>query len=281
MKQGHFAVFFLLLYVSCFFTLYLEQRNYDIVVEEKIRIEKALKEAVEYAAEALILETYATDEEKCMVFQKSFFEAFNIYMGVMDDREAQQILQMHFPMLVLVQENGAFFYCAAESSENTMEELRYEWSELQPFEFPGICSEKKKKELIAEVLEETASGIITNHNYIAAQYGLQYNFYVPDFLQDTSQILELPVLFAVFQGWPLTAAGNIVYENCVDTGVYIQEVKKYIIELPTKLEDSFCYFHEEYCEKVQKGTGNFLKEKISKEQAVRKYGAVPCEKCGK
>ncbi|MBO5354263.1 MAG: hypothetical protein J6A77_13300 [Lachnospiraceae bacterium] len=281
MKQGHFAVLFIIVYLSCFFTLYLEQRNYDMVLEEKCRIEKGMKQAIEYAANELIPAVHASKEEKCTIFQTAFFEAFYIYMGVMDDTEEQQRLKMHVPMLVLVQEDGAFFYYAVETLENGVKQLRYEWTELQSFVFPEDCSEEKKKSIIAETLEETASGIITSHNYIAAQYGISYNFYVPDFLQDTARSLDMPVLFAVFQGWPLTAAGNIVYENCVDTGVYVQKVKKYIIELPTDLEDSFCYYHEEFCELVQRGDGNFLKEKFSKEQAVRMYGALSCTYCGK
>ncbi len=280
MKQGHLAVFYLIVYFFCFLTLCTEQRNYDAVLEEKYRIEKGMKQAMEYAADELILANYAPQEEKLAVFQNAFFEAFYIYMGVLEDEEKQQMLQMYFPMLVLVQEDGAFFYYASEVSEDGAPELLYGWSELRGFEFPEECPEEKKKSMMAEVLEQYASEIITNHNYIAEQYGLKYNFYVPDFLQDTSQTLELPMLFAVFQGWPLTAAGNIVYENCVDTGIYIQEVKLYAVELPADLTDTFCYIHEEFCEKVQTGGGNFLKERVSKEQAVRKYGAIPCECCG-
>ena len=73
MKQGHFAVLFIIVYLSCFFTLYLEQRNYDMVLEEKCRIEKGMKQAIEYAANELIPAVHASKEEKCTIFQTAFF----------------------------------------------------------------------------------------------------------------------------------------------------------------------------------------------------------------
>ena len=112
--------------------------------------------------------------------------------------------------------------------KNEIEEnkILHTWSEKVPFVFLEESTEEEKKAIIAEVIEEYASELISNHNYIAKQYGLTYSFYVPQFLQNTSEQWNFPMIVAVFQGWPLTASKEIVYENCIDAAVYIQEVKK-------------------------------------------------------
>lgn len=279
MKQGHFAAFFLILYLGCSITLYINQKRYDEVLEEKERVEEGLKKAIEYTADQLLVVMNEPVENRLLVFQSAFFEAFYIYMGALEDTELQELLGMHLPMLVYVQEDGAFFYYAEEIQKNGVIELVYQWSALQKFDFPEHCTDEEKKGVMAKCLEERSSEIISVHNYIAAQYGLEYTFYVPDFLQDTSSELELPMLFAVFQGWPLTAAGDIVYENCMDASVYIQEVKNYVVELPGDISDTYCYYHEAFCEKLEEKDRSFLKEVMTKEQAIYQYGAVPCGVC--
>lgn len=282
MKQGHFAVLFLVLYLGCFLTLYIEQARYDAVLEEKNRVEESLKKAMEYAAEQLILAINEPEVSRLQLFQTKFLEAFYVYMGVLQEPELQQMLRMYLPMLIVVEEDGAFFcYAKEEVNQDGVPELIYAWSAKQYFNFPENSPEEERKGMIAACLERYASEIISDYNFIAVQYGLQYTFYVPDFLQDTTRSLELPMLFAVFQGWPLTAAGDIVYENCVDASVYIQEVEKYVIELPTTLSRAVSYLHEEGCEIVQDGNGRFLEERMTMEQAVRRYGAVPCNACMK
>ena len=133
--------------------------------------------------------------------------------------------------------------------------------------------------MIADIIEPYASDIISNHNYIAMQYGINYSFYVPQFLQNTSEDLNFPMLFVVFQGWPLTASGNIVYENCIDTAVYIQTIEKYRIEVPKDLSQTYAYYHNIDCNYIGIYDGKVLDREVSKEQAIYKYGAYACEYC--
>lgn len=279
MKQGHLTILFLILYSSCFLLLWIKQKEYDSVLEEKKRVEESLKDAMEQAGKELAKVMYEPETVRLRTFETAFLEAWYIYMGVLYDLELQEELRLHLPMLVFVQENGAYFYYAKEEKAGKTTELVYEWTELQEFSIPEGSTEQKKKSYIADVLEQNASEIVTKHNEIAKQHGLNYQFHAPSFLQDTSKTLEFPMMFAVFQGWPLTASGNHLYENCLDAGVYLKEVRKYVIELPKGLEDARCYYHEKNCVQVMEGNGRFLPERLSKEEAMKKYGAFACNVC--
>ena len=121
--------------------------------------------------------------------------------------------------------------------------------------------------------------MITEHNYIAEQDGLGYTFFVPRFLQNSSDILEFPMLFVAFQGWPLVENGSVVYENCVDAGVYLKETTYYVVDLPRDLAKTIAYYHKADCPRVPewlKQTPEFV---VTKEEAVREYGAFPCDFC--
>ena len=75
--------------------------------------------------------------------------------------------------------------------------MLHTWSEQVPFIFPEGSADSDKKAIISNVIEQYASRIISNHNYIASQYGLNYSFYVPNFLQNTSEDLNFPMLYSM------------------------------------------------------------------------------------
>lgn len=279
MKQGHFIAIYSIVYFVCFLFLSIEQAKYDDVVKQKEKMEISLKTAIAETAWNLTSIVEESIEEKKNRIEKDFFEYFSIPLGIWNEIEEQKKLKMYCPMLVLIEEDGAFFYYMQEVKKNGRTEILHTWSEKIPFFFPERSENSEKKAIISDVIEEYASDIISNHNYIASQYGLNYSFYVPKFLQDTSKDLNFPMLFVVFQGWPLNASGKIVYENCIDAGVYIQRMEKYIVELPKTLSQTYAYYHEINCSYIGCYNGRILDREVSKEQAIYEYGALACEYC--
>ena len=278
MKHGHLILLFTILYCFCFLSLSVERVRYDKVWEEKEKIEDSLKKATEQAAYALIKVMNEPLEMKIRAVERSFFESLYIYMGMLGTSEDVDILRLYVPMMILIEEEGAVFYQVEEKVERGMRTLNYSWSGLHKYDFDIFAVETKH--MVADYLEDIATKIITEHNQIAEQYGLQYRFHTPEFLQDISKEFHFPMLLVVFQGWPLDTAGDIVYENCIDAGVYIQEVKKYVVQIPTTLDAAVSYYHSEFCEIVLKEEGRFLEEKMSKQEAVEQYGAISCKCCG-
>lgn len=279
MKQGHFVLLFLMVYTSCFLGLYLEQKKYDAVRAEKARVEAALQEAIEITGQEFSKVINASEEEKKRVVEQIFPEALYIAMEYLGSTEEKALLNMYIPMLVYVEEDGAYFYRMKEWEENGMTELSHRWTEKLEFTFSEDVPEEKKKAELAAMLEKAASEIISNHNYIASQYGISYTYVVPKFLQNTAESLSFPMLFVVFQGWPLTAAGDIVYENCIDAGMYLKRKENYTVEYPRSLSEPYCYYHLSSCQMLQGKSEWQLAENVNLQEAVQDYGAVPCNSC--
>lgn len=279
MKQGHLALMFLAMYSACFLFLYIEQSRYDEVQEEKQKVEQALIDGLETAGREYTAVLNASEEKKKQTLEKVFLESVSVSLGMFTSEEEQEILRMYLPMMVLAEEDGAFFFYIQEQYKDGKMELCHVWSEKIPYEFPEDSTEAQRKSVVAETLETNASDIITKHNYIAFQYGISYSFFVPDFLQDTSEIIKFPMLFVVFQGWPLTASGDIVYENCIDAGVYLQEVERYLVERPESISRAVSFYHRDTCSRITGSSNRFYEEYVTEKEAVRIYGAFPCSEC--
>lgn len=279
MKQGHLVLTLVIIAVFCFLSLEWEQRKYDRVMEKKQNMEQALLMAMEAAGNAYQTVLTETEEERIAVFEKAFFEAFYVAAGVYGDKEQQEILTMHLPLLILAEEDGAFFYFTQERNAGTVMELQRGWSEKIPFLYEETDSQEERKNKVAEVLEYKASEIISRHNYIADQYGESYSFYVPDFLQNTSVSLHFPMMFVVFQGWPLLASGKVRYDNCLDAGIYLQMVERYTVTGREGLTSLGCRYHKELCPVLESQSRVILKENVTKEEAIREFGAWACDVC--
>ena len=269
MKQGHITLIFFLIYLGCFLFLKVEEKQYQTVIREKQRVEQALAEAMEYTAKEYAEVMYASLEQKEKTIETTFSTTFSVLMGI---PEEEKLWRMYLPLLVLVEEDGMVFCYVREVSNNHLIELECFWSDKVYFD-------DSQDQTVIEQLEREVSAYITKHNYIAEQYGISYTFFVPDFFATEETVQTFPMLLAVFQGWPLTASGRITYENCIDIGAYLQKKRKYVLELPQNIQyPAYCY-HEISCAVYSLKSENFIKEMVTKEEAIRQYGALPCKLC--
>lgn len=270
---------FIIIYTICFLLLQLEQNQYDGVLKEKKKIEGALITAIQDAGNEYTAVMYEAEEKRKQTLEKVFLNSFYVAMGIFDDIEKQEMLRMYLPMLVLAEEDGVSFYYMEERKNNTMSGLWHTWSDKMPYGFQDESGISLKKYMVATTIEKAASDIISRHNYIASQYGLSYSFSVPVFLQNVEGELNFPMIFVVFQGWPLNASKDIVYENCIDAGAYLQRVKHYIVTYPEGLAHPFSLYHETTCSIISEGLYHIYNENVTQEEAIRKYGAFPCDNC--
>ncbi len=264
MKQGFYAVIYVTVFFVCFIGLTIEQYKYDRMTQEKIRQESNLKKSVRDAAEEFSTAIYDTEERKRQKLSDAFFESLYVYFGT-SATEEKLSLMLHVPMIVLIEEDGTSFLSLEECKSEEGVELRHIWS-------------KKKKMTLSEV-EERAGEIISGHSYIAKQYGLEYSFFVPDFLLRYEKP-DLPVFLVVFQGWPLSTSGNMVYNNCIDAGVSIKRTEYYIVEVPESINCTYSFYHRFGCDRIG-GSGRVLEGRFTLEEARDRYGALPCEECVK
>lgn len=261
MKQGHFAILFCIPCILCFLSLMYEKVQYENTMMEKQRVEEALLCAAEWTAKEYASVINESEERKKQVVSSSFPEMLRISLGLLETEDSWKSVRLFLPLLMVAEEDGVWFCYLKEVEKDGIVELEQCWSEKTEF----------------EEIEENVSWYITNHNYIAAQYGMEYTFFVPDFFKSGKEQMEFPVIIAVFQGWPLNASGNIVYENCMDVAVYLQKKEYFLLEYPTNLADTRCYFHREECLAWKPAEDSRLW--VTEEDAVCIYGAFPCEKC--
>lgn len=278
MKQGHFAILFLILYITCFLFLLIEQSRYDNVQKEKRKIEDALADAVECTGKVLIASVNASSETRKRIVENTFSEALYLSLGMLNTSVEKLLLELYLPMLVLVEEDGAFFYYLQEEQRDGVVELQRCWTEKIEFTCFEECTEEARRRIISATIEKTASEIISKHNYIAMQYGISYSFSTPDFFRNATSEMEYPVLLAVFQGWPLSPGEDIFYANCLDSGMFIQEKERYVIEIPRNLKNSKRVFHKTFCSELKKAEAFFVEE-VTEHTAIYEYGAFPCDLC--
>lgn len=279
MKQGHIGLIFLIIWLACFSLLFFSKEKYRSAQAEKEQIERALLEAITYAGEEYSSVMNANLEKKQATLESSFFETLYVAMGVFECEEEREIIKMHVPMMMIAEENGISFYHVKEIMTDGIKEFSYVWTEKTEYPWKEDVTKEEKKQKIMELLETKASEIISMHNYIAEQYGISYSFSVPRFLQDTADEIQFPMLFVVFQGWPLNANEDIFYENCVDAGAFIQKVKRYTVTVSQTVSDTFSYYHERNCRITTQTDVKCIPGVMTKEEAVRNYGAFPCEIC--
>lgn len=234
MKQGHFIFIFIIITCGCFLSLYCEQKYYDFAMLEKRRMECALLEAIEDTGNESKAALFENEAKKKKIIEDAFSEAMYVFMGNLDTPEEKEFWRLYVPMLVWVEEDGAYFYCLQTNSKN--KELHHTWTEKIRFSFTAGCSDRKKISLMAEALEEKASEIISNHNVIAAQYGISYQYSLPLFFQDTSQSPEFPMLFVVFQGWPVNNSNMFFFNACIDAGLFLRQKEEEILQYPKVLK---------------------------------------------
>lgn len=279
MKQGHFAILFCIIFAICFLFLWKERKYYEGILQEKQWIENGLLEAIESTAKEFSDVIYDSEEKKKKVVETVFLETLYVALGIFDEKAEQEKMQMYLPLIVLIEEDGALFYHMQEVCRNGTMELQHSWTEKMDLSFLKESTEEKKKQLLSELLEEKVAELFAKHNYIAKQYGIEYVFSAPDFIQNTAETLELPMLLVVFQGWPLTSTGDVVYENCIDASAFLQETERYVVEVPKKLTNTICFYHKKNCSKLNEKEGSMNEEWLTEEEAIRKYGAFPCEIC--
>ena len=219
MRKVHFALIFCMIVVSLFLNVLTEQKKYEGVRMQKERMEESLRYAISICAQELAGVMQETADVKRMVFRESFFRAWHIRLGIMGNEEEQERLNLHMPILGYLSEDGAYFLLIKEERTGGKTRLIREWTEKIPYALTG--DEKENRQILTAFWEETVSEYLTEHNRIAKQYGLEYEFYVPLFLNDPEQRLGFPIVFAVFQGWPLEGSGKYLYENCMDANAYI------------------------------------------------------------
>lgn len=220
MGKGHIAILFLIIACYCYLGIEAERERYLQVAEEKRKIEESLLYAISATAWEMTGKLEEGIAEKLYVLEESFFRAWFVRLGISDNEEKKEQMKMYLPLIAWLEEDGSYFYFLEEKNEGGEQRIVPGWSAGAPYTLTG--DNKTDKQFLTEYLENQVSGIISEHNHIAKNMGINYEFSVPYFLANQENI-QFPMLLVVFQGWPLEGSGKILYENCIDANAVIYE----------------------------------------------------------
>lgn len=156
---------------------------------------------------------------------------------------------------------------------------------------PGyfLWDEKKftevKMKTIAETIEDHMKSFINCHNNIARDYGIEYEFHLP---QIDSSIWDRAIkdcsFFVLFQGYPYKGASGHEYQRYSFHAADIQTKAIYYLE---KKQWYYLYHKKECKEWSKKREEEMLQGKERKEiicetlQECAEYGAFPCLHCNR
>ena len=135
-----------------------------------------------------------------------------------------------------------------------------------------------KRAAIAQCIERAAGRALADHNYIAGQHNISLFYSVPSFLENYTPAMDYSSLLAVFQGYPLSARYNIIYNNCSTSAAYITKRATYVVEVSDSMSQPYSVFHRDGCTYIDT-YGKVLERKVSENEAVVRYGAYACPHC--
>ena len=132
-----------------------------------------------------------------------------------------------------------------------------------------------RKSAIISTINEKLAYYINQHNSIAAQYGISYNFSLPTI--DESELLrsiEQPGMIVVFQGYPIRSTME-TYNRVVVAGAQIYRDEVYYLEE----KGWYKVYHSSSCEDVKSNPNVDTSTIYYTVEDCVKEGAYGCEKC--
>ncbi|MGB8455269.1 MAG: hypothetical protein WCD89_23425 [Anaerocolumna sp.] len=130
-----------------------------------------------------------------------------------------------------------------------------------------------RRNTIISAIEERMNYYINQHNNIANQFGITYQFWLPQIDKtDWYRTIDDISLLVIFQGYPYNAAGLDTYNHYALGGARIKKSKVYYITENNGIQ----YYHKADCPHVNEVEG--IIAYYSKEECALE-GAYPCPDC--
>lgn len=161
--------------------------------------------------------------------------------------------------------------------KNTHEIYEGEYKELIGMFQKTLLAEEEtfhtvRRHIIISTIEENMNYYINKHNNIAYQYGITYQFWLPEIDKtDWYRTIDDISMLVIFQGYPFSSACFDTYNRYAIGGARIKKARVYFITE----ESGRKYYHKSGCSHLSNSTyttAYFTYEECSHE------GAYPCPK---
>lgn len=142
--------------------------------------------------------------------------------------------------------------------------------------------EKFRQSVMTYQITKKMNYWVNEHNKIARNYGISYNFSLPESSMDSvSRAIEDVSLLAIFQGFPYGKGTDDVYSRFSLSGSRMYKATRYVIVQ----EGSQLYYHRYNCKKLPKTALDGIDlpedsyETASTRRECAQKGAYPCPDC--
>lgn len=142
--------------------------------------------------------------------------------------------------------------------------------------------ERFKQSVMTYQITKKMNYWVNEHNKIAKNYGISYNFSLPESSMDSvSRAIGDISLLAIFQGFPYGQGTSDVYSRFSLSGARLYKATRYVIAKA----GSVLYYHRYNCGKLPKtGAGGInlpeaSYETVTTRRECAKKGAYPCPDC--
>lgn len=130
-----------------------------------------------------------------------------------------------------------------------------------------------KKELITKKLEEYMNYYVNEHNEIAKEFGITYQFFLPSLeASDFLRSIESESMIALFQGYPLNSAQMQYYNRLSVAGASLYKEEHFYIEK----KDWYYLYHRSDCSRITTFNNEIS---FTTREDCASFGAFACEEC--
>lgn len=298
MKFYHFSLLFCIL-----FLVFITVGDINFASQSKEKgeeqfLDQALSSSIDAAVNQLVSDEYHTIIHTAPTAIQTFFRTAYVWMNIEFDTLKQQQFNLYVPCIVIVDYDGIYLYYWTNSEDglqmiqsNKIEYIfeeegisytftlskTYKKTDLKKKLTQTIQMNSKELELlqaecITSTIENAVERTMKEHNRIANQFGITYQFSFPVWKDSVFQnVIHTPTILLFFQGYPV-CQGKETYEKYACCGA--ERVKKagYFI----MKEQSILYYHKPGCHHLD--TDNPCEYAVDQKHCAL-LGAYPCPDC--
>jgi len=133
-----------------------------------------------------------------------------------------------------------------------------------------------RKESIITCIEDSLAYYCDQHNYIAQQFGITYNFAMPVVdKSEWTQSIDTPSMIVIFQGYPFRNGVDGTYNRFVIAGSGIKKKEMYLLEQ----KEWYYLYHKDNCSELKKDNSIILSETYDEVIDCVNEGAYACPLC--
>lgn len=135
MKLHHFSIVFVIIMIAIVVITDIRTNNLTVVIENKVQLDKKIDSAIDDAITRLT----EVDESNHIIINKeaavsSFFISLNSVFGVLEDKAAQEKLNLYVPVIAITAPDGYYiFYSDQYNGADGYTYISKGWSENIPY----------------------------------------------------------------------------------------------------------------------------------------------------